>query len=140
MPPGLGPEKTVTLVITDIQGSTSLWDAYPEEVSCPCVATLSATHLFDVRLVGVTQCALGLWLDGAQMAKAVALHHRCLRAALNECNGYEVATEGDSFKCAFHTPGASRPQPRKTPLQRLKTGLFPCCGARVVWIRLTASG
>jgi len=32
------------------------------------------------------------------------LHHKILRAALKEGQGYEVATEGDSFKCAFRTP------------------------------------
>eukprot|EP00193_Tetraselmis_chui_P015583 CAMPEP_0177779206 /NCGR_PEP_ID=MMETSP0491_2-20121128/16441_1 /TAXON_ID=63592 /ORGANISM="Tetraselmis chuii, Strain PLY429" /LENGTH=1290 /DNA_ID=CAMNT_0019298685 /DNA_START=350 /DNA_END=4222 /DNA_ORIENTATION=+ len=66
-PPKLG--GNVTLVITDIQGSTSLWDMYP-----------------------------------AEMARDIALHHRCLRATLKEFHGYEIATEGDSFKCAFHTP------------------------------------
>eukprot|EP00193_Tetraselmis_chui_P007165 CAMPEP_0177771456 /NCGR_PEP_ID=MMETSP0491_2-20121128/11602_1 /TAXON_ID=63592 /ORGANISM="Tetraselmis chuii, Strain PLY429" /LENGTH=1273 /DNA_ID=CAMNT_0019289007 /DNA_START=241 /DNA_END=4062 /DNA_ORIENTATION=- len=66
-PPKLG--ESVTIVITDIQGSTSLWDTYPR-----------------------------------QMAHDIALHHRCLRATLKEFRGYEVATEGDSFKCAFHAP------------------------------------
>ena len=40
----------------------------------------------------------------SQMAVDIALHHECLRASLKKCNGYEIATEGDSFKCAFRTP------------------------------------
>lgn len=43
------------------------------------------------------------------MANDIALHHRCLRSSLMDCGGYEVATEGDSFKVAFHTPGAPHP-------------------------------
>ena len=39
-----------------------------------------------------------------QMAKDIALHHNILRGLLHRYNGYEVATEGDSFKCAFSTP------------------------------------
>lgn len=38
------------------------------------------------------------------MARDIGLHHACMREQLSKCNGYEVATEGDSFKCAFHTP------------------------------------
>ena len=38
------------------------------------------------------------------MAVDIALHHECLRASLKKCKGYEIATEGDSFKCAFRTP------------------------------------
>jgi len=67
-----GPPKEgeqVTLVITDIHGSTTLWDSYSEQV-----------------------------------AHGIALHHECLRASLKKCSGYEIATEGDSFKCAFRTP------------------------------------
>lgn len=44
-----------------------------------------------------------------QMATGIDLHHKILRAALKECQGYEVATEGDSFKCAFGTPGGCIP-------------------------------
>lgn len=39
-----------------------------------------------------------------QLARDIAVHHQCLRAALREFDGYEIATEGDSFKCAFHSP------------------------------------
>jgi len=60
---------SVTLVTTDIHGSTTLWDAFPEQV-----------------------------------ARDIALHHECMRANLKPCAGYEIATEGDSFKCAFGTP------------------------------------
>jgi len=66
-PPARGAQ--VTIVITDIESSTTLWDKLPDEVSA-----------------------------------GIALHHRCLRDALAQFNGYEVATEGDSFKCAFHHP------------------------------------
>jgi len=67
-----GPPRSgekITFVITDIQGSTTLWDLHPE-----------------------------------QMARDIQLHHEVLRAHLKGCGGYEVATEGDSFKCVFHTP------------------------------------
>jgi hypothetical protein len=39
-----------------------------------------------------------------QVAHDIALHHECLRGSLKSCNGYEIATEGDSFRCAFSTP------------------------------------
>uniref|UniRef100_A0A061RGM2 Adenylate cyclase n=2 Tax=Tetraselmis sp. GSL018 TaxID=582737 RepID=A0A061RGM2_9CHLO len=58
----------VALAITDIQGSTTLWDRLPEA-----------------------------------MARDIKVHHRILRHLLQKVSGYEVATEGDSFKCAFHT-------------------------------------
>mmetsp|Transcript_16726 Transcript_16726/g.46744 ORF Transcript_16726/g.46744 Transcript_16726/m.46744 type:complete len:1275 (-) Transcript_16726:82-3906(-) len=67
-----GPPKKgaqVTLAISDIQGSTSLWDSYP-----------------------------------VSMASDVQVHHKVLRSMLGRTFGYEVATEGDSFICAFHTP------------------------------------
>jgi adenylate cyclase len=38
------------------------------------------------------------------MGKDIQLHHEILRAHLKRCGGYEVSTEGDSFKCVFHTP------------------------------------
>mmetsp|Transcript_12468 Transcript_12468/g.31404 ORF Transcript_12468/g.31404 Transcript_12468/m.31404 type:complete len:686 (-) Transcript_12468:107-2164(-) len=36
------------------------------------------------------------------MAEAQALHDKCLRQCIQECHGYEVHTEGDSFTVAFH--------------------------------------
>jgi hypothetical protein len=39
-----------------------------------------------------------------KMGEDILLHHECMRLHLSRCNGYEVLTEGDSFKCAFHTP------------------------------------
>jgi len=66
-PPTEGSQ--VTLAITDIQGSTTLWDNFPHA-----------------------------------MAHDVKLHHQVLRSLLHKTGGYEIATEGDSFKCAFHTP------------------------------------
>eukprot|EP00873_Tetraselmis_striata_P004147 jgi/Tetstr1/424411/TSEL_014969.t1 len=79
-PPRQG--EMVTLVTTDIQGSTTLWDAYPAEVG----------HLLP--------STLPTW----DVAHGIALHHECLRASLKACSGYEIATEGDSFKCAFRSP------------------------------------
>jgi hypothetical protein len=39
-----------------------------------------------------------------QMAKDIQLHDEIMRMRLKGCSGYEVSTEGDSFKCVFHTP------------------------------------
>lgn len=39
-----------------------------------------------------------------QMARDILVHHQVMRTELGKCHGYEVATEGDSFKCAFRTP------------------------------------
>jgi hypothetical protein len=38
------------------------------------------------------------------MASSINLHHKCLRSRLKTFSGYEIATEGDSFKCAFRKP------------------------------------
>ncbi len=38
------------------------------------------------------------------MAQGIVLHHKCMRSRLKTFSGYEIATEGDSFKCAFHEP------------------------------------
>ncbi|GFR50128.1 hypothetical protein Agub_g12279, partial [Astrephomene gubernaculifera] len=67
-PPGATP--LTTLLVTDIQNSTNLWEQLPTAV----------------------------------MNETLRLHHRCLRGLLPKCNGYESATEGDSFILAFHTP------------------------------------
>ncbi|GLI71278.1 hypothetical protein VaNZ11_016406 [Volvox africanus] len=65
--PGAGP--ATTLLITDIESSTALWELLPEHV----------------------------------MGNAIEMHHRIVRRALSQYAGYESATEGDSFICAFHT-------------------------------------
>ncbi|PNH12354.1 Adenylate cyclase [Tetrabaena socialis] len=66
--PRAGPDTT--LVVSDIQNSTRLW----EELS---VATMDS---------------------------ALKLHHATIRAVLAEHDGYESATEGDSFIVAFASP------------------------------------
>ncbi|KAG2490411.1 hypothetical protein HYH03_011211 [Edaphochlamys debaryana] len=66
-PPGPGP--MTTLLVTDIESSTTLWELLSEQA----------------------------------MGKAVELHHSVIRRALAKHSGYESATEGDSFICAFHT-------------------------------------
>ena len=38
------------------------------------------------------------------MAQGIVMHHKCMRSRLKTFSGYEIATEGDSFKCAFHEP------------------------------------
>lgn len=45
-----------------------------------------------------------LHCDTVQVATDIALHHNILRSRLKVNMGYEITTEGDSFKCAFHTP------------------------------------
>jgi hypothetical protein len=37
------------------------------------------------------------------MAADIHVHHEVLRAHLKGCFGYEIATEGDSFKCVFRS-------------------------------------
>ncbi|KAG2450151.1 hypothetical protein HYH02_000253 [Chlamydomonas schloesseri] len=58
------------LVVTDIQDSTSLWEALPP----------------------------------VEMDTAIDAHHACLRKLLLKHEGYESATEGDSFILGFWTP------------------------------------
>ncbi|KAG2436828.1 hypothetical protein HXX76_006350 [Chlamydomonas incerta] len=63
--PQAGPATCIA--VTDIEGSTSLWEALPE----------------------------------ATMDQALRIHHRIVRAISVRHNGYESATEGDSFIIAF---------------------------------------
>ncbi|KAG2501549.1 hypothetical protein HYH03_000056 [Edaphochlamys debaryana] len=65
-----GPFEDTTLLVTDIQDSTALWETLPSAV----------------------------------MDRAIKEHHSCLRRLLLKHNGYESATEGDSFLLAFHCP------------------------------------
>jgi hypothetical protein len=43
-------------------------------------------------------------LPMALMEEVLRVHHATLRGLLDEYNGYESATEGDSFILAFLTP------------------------------------
>ncbi len=43
--------------------------------------------------------------DHKAMMNAISLHDRVMRMHLSKFGGYEVATEGDAFVIAFHTPG-----------------------------------
>ena len=43
--------------------------------------------------------------DNKAMMEAISLHDRVMRMHLTKFDGYEVATEGDAFLIAFHTPG-----------------------------------
>jgi len=63
-------ETSVTLVCTDVEGSTEMWE----------------------------------W-DNKAMMDAISLHDRVMRMHLPKFGGYEIATEGDAFIIAFHTPG-----------------------------------
>lgn len=63
------PQGIVSLVFTDVQSSTALWEQYPE-----------------------------------QMASALQLHNRTIRALIENFDGYEVKTEGDAFMVAFSSP------------------------------------
>ncbi|GIL49563.1 hypothetical protein Vafri_5894 [Volvox africanus] len=69
--PQVGPDTT--LLITDVQNSTVLWEA----------------------------------LSVATMDAALQLHHACIRQLLEEYDGYESATEGDSFIVAFASPASA---------------------------------
>lgn len=61
--------EPLTVVSTDIEGSTRLWDLYP-----------------------------------LAMNKDLALHDKLIRETMEIFFGYELLTEGDSFKLAFHRP------------------------------------
>ncbi|KXZ47871.1 hypothetical protein GPECTOR_32g484 [Gonium pectorale] len=69
--PRAGPDTT--LLITDVQNSTVLWEQLP-------VAVMDAT---------------------------LKLHHGTVRRVLAEYDGYESATEGDSFIVAFMDPASA---------------------------------
>lgn len=61
-------EGQITVVVTDLQSSTKLWQLCPEE------------------------------MDTAQ-----SMHDQLMRTLLQEHEGYEMMTEGDSFIAVFHT-------------------------------------
>ncbi|GFH24554.1 guanylate cyclase domain-containing protein, partial [Haematococcus lacustris] len=65
-----GALEETTLLVTDIESSTTLWEVLP-------------SHVMDETL---------------------REHHACIRQVLLKHNGYESATEGDSFLLAFHCP------------------------------------
>ncbi|GFH07649.1 guanylate cyclase domain-containing protein, partial [Haematococcus lacustris] len=67
-PPGAGPDTT--LVLTDVQDSTTLYESLPVEVMDACMR----------------------------------IAERIIRDLLAAHQGYESATEGDAFLCAFHSP------------------------------------
>lgn len=67
LPPHEG--QPLTEVVTDVEGSTRLWDLYPDA-----------------------------------MNEDLAKHDKLVRDAIYLFYGYEVLTEGDAFKVAFHTP------------------------------------
>ncbi|GIL49557.1 hypothetical protein Vafri_5901 [Volvox africanus] len=69
--PQVGPDTT--LLITDVQNSTVLWEALP---------------------VTTMDCAL-------------RAHNACIRQTLAKYDGYESATEGDSFIVAFASPASA---------------------------------
>ncbi|KAG2433417.1 hypothetical protein HXX76_008475 [Chlamydomonas incerta] len=69
--PRAGPDTT--LLVTDVQNSTVLWEGLPVSV-------------MDIVL---------------------KLHHGIIRSVLSEYDGYESATEGDSFIVAFTSPSAA---------------------------------
>ncbi|KAL6750967.1 hypothetical protein V8C86DRAFT_758675 [Haematococcus lacustris] len=68
LPPGAGPDTT--LVLTDVQDSTTLYESLPVEVMDACMR----------------------------------IAERIIRDLLAAHQGYESATEGDAFLCAFHSP------------------------------------
>ncbi|KAJ9511247.1 hypothetical protein QJQ45_017159 [Haematococcus lacustris] len=68
LPPGAGPDTT--LVLTDVQDSTTLYECLPVEVMDACMR----------------------------------IAERIIRDLLAAHRGYESATEGDAFLCAFHSP------------------------------------
>ncbi|KAJ9511227.1 hypothetical protein QJQ45_017170, partial [Haematococcus lacustris] len=68
LPPGAGPDTT--LVLTDVQDSTTLYECLPVEVMDACMR----------------------------------IAERIIRDLLAAHQGYESATEGDAFLCAFHSP------------------------------------
>ncbi|KAL6750965.1 hypothetical protein V8C86DRAFT_758443 [Haematococcus lacustris] len=68
LPPGAGPDTT--LVLTDVQDSTTMYECLPVEVMDACMR----------------------------------IAERIIRDLLAAHRGYESATEGDAFLCAFHSP------------------------------------
>lgn len=114
LPPGPGPDTT--LLVTDIQSSTQLWEVLPSQVRCrdglvsAAVATCHATGggssrlcFFDVRVTCQQEpccvlCALVLLLHHSHlhsqvMDTALQLHHGVFRQMLKKYKGYESCTE-----------------------------------------------
>lgn len=71
----------MSLVFTDVQQSTRLWDAVPGSL-----VLLIHSYIVDA------------------MSKALKIHDEILRNKLKMTGGYEVKTEGDSFMLVFRTP------------------------------------
>eukprot|EP00198_Chlamydomonas_reinhardtii_P005062 XP_001694398.1 predicted protein [Chlamydomonas reinhardtii] len=66
----------------------------------PGVGPLTTLLITDIA----NSTALWESLPEEVMDLALKLHHACLRSLLARFNGYESATEGDSFLLAFHNP------------------------------------
>jgi len=63
------PSGSITVVFSDVQGSTTQWELHPNV-----------------------------------MASALILHNKIIRGLLEQYQGYEVKTQGDSFMVAFQDP------------------------------------
>ncbi|KAG2496361.1 hypothetical protein HYH03_005591 [Edaphochlamys debaryana] len=100
MAPKEGPDTT--LLITDAQNSTVLWEQLPVEV-------------MDVVL---------------------KLHHSTIRSVLARHNGYESATEGDSFILAFATPSAALGFATSCQVLRLPDGRVAVVAYRGLRVRM----
>ena len=92
----------MTLVITDIQGSTTLWDRFPSETATDIARHHEAARAkladFNGR-VPETYRDAGLGPGFVPSGGLPLSQPDCFRV-----RRYEVATEGDSFICAFHNP------------------------------------
>jgi hypothetical protein len=81
-------------------------DASQSHAQIHCHA-LHCMFLFDVCYAPwCCQNSTVMWekLPMALMAEVLQVHHTTLRSLLDKHNGYESATERDSFILAFHSP------------------------------------
>ncbi len=107
--------EEVTLVCTDVEGSTELWE-WCAKRTCMWLVWTIENHGFAVSnpsfltppshasLLPEAQKdpAVVAPRDGEVMTEAQELHDQIMRSLISRYCGHEVTTEGDSFIVSFH--------------------------------------
>lgn len=101
-----------------------LKDQHRRAMSAPGVGPLTTLLVTDIA----NSTALWESLPGEVMDVALRLHHACIRSVLLRYNGYESATEGDSFVLAFHGPVDAARFALTVQLQLMVSDTTRACG------------
>ncbi len=120
--PGVGPDTT--LVVTDVEGSTTLWyvvlrgpQTWPPAAQGHDAQRRLASALRDRRET----------LPQELMNQVLDMHHKLMRKVLLQHGGYESDTEGDSFIVAFASPWDALAFAQVRGPGPARSSLPPCC-------------